>query len=84
MLPAMKMTEPYSPTARAKRQREASEQRRQQRRQDHAAERLAARGAERGRGLLDLAVDFLHHRLHVRTTKGRPMKISATTMPIGV
>ena len=29
MLPAMKMTEPYSPSARAKRQREAGEQRRQ-------------------------------------------------------
>ena len=40
MLPAMKITDPYSPTARAKLEREPGEQRRPQRRQDDACEGL--------------------------------------------
>ena len=43
-----------------------------------------AAGAERGGGLLDLAVDLLETGCTVRTTKGRPMKTSAMTMPSGV
>ena len=42
------------------------------------------RGAERGRGLLDLAVESCSTGCTVRTTNGRPMKVSATTMPSGV
>ena len=72
MLPAMKITEPYSPTARAKREREAGQQRRQQRRQHDAAERSGSRaGAERGGGLLDLAVELLQHRLHGAHDEGQ-------------
>jgi hypothetical protein len=62
-LPAMKMTEPYSPTARAKGQREAGQQRREDGRKDHLDEGLPARGAERGGGLLDFGFDVLDHRL---------------------
>ena len=64
MLPAMKITEPYSPTARAKASAKPVRMRRQQRRQHHAEHGLAAAGAERRRGLLDLAVELLEHRLH--------------------
>jgi hypothetical protein len=39
---------------------------------------------EAGRRLLDLGVEILEHRLQVRTTKGRPMKVSATPTPSGV
>ena len=61
MLPAMKMTEPYSP-ATGEGEREAGQERRHDRRQDDAAEGLPAPGAERRRGLLDLGVEILQDR----------------------
>ena len=64
MLPAMKITEPYSPTARAKARREAGEQGRRDRRQDDADGAPPGAGAERRGGLLDLGVEVLQHRLH--------------------
>ena len=83
-LPAMKMTEPYSPTARAK----ASEK----------PVRIA--GVSRGRITREMVCQRLAPSVAaasssscsnssstgctVRTTKGRPMKMSAMTMPLGV
>ena len=64
MLPAMKITEPYSPTPRAKASakpvRSAGAEAGRMTREDG----LQAVGAERGGGFLDLAVDLLHDRLH--------------------
>ena len=73
MLPEMKTTEPYSPSARANASAKPVSSAGQQRRQDHARERLPAARAEAGRGLLDLAVEVLEHRLHAcgRRTAGR-------------
>ena len=62
-LPAMKITEPYSPTARAKARAKPVSSAGDDRRQDDPRERLQARGAERGRRLLDLEVEVLEHRL---------------------
>jgi|GEM_PF-3016020 hypothetical protein len=83
MLPAMKITEPYSPTARA----------------NAIAKPVSSAGAMVGRiTLLKVCQrDAPRHAAAssssfsiscstgctVRTTKGRPMKISATTMPAG-
>ena len=53
------------------RQREAGEDRRQQRRQHDAEHGLPAVGAERGRGLLDLALEILEHRLHGAHDEGQ-------------
>ena len=64
MLPAMKITEPYSPTARANASAKPVSSAGSKRRQHDAAERLPARGAEAGGGLLDLGVEILQHRLH--------------------
>ena len=65
MLPAMKMTEPYSPTRAREGEREAGEDGRAAGRgRMTRRDRLAAAGAERRGGLLDLAVDLLQHRLH--------------------
>ena len=67
----MKMTEPYSPTARAKasakpvRMAGASAGRMTR---EHG---LAAAGAERRGGFLDLRVDLLHHRLHGAHDEGQ-------------
>ena len=66
------------------REREAGEHRRQRASAGSPAERLPARGAElaaasstRGRAPRAPAA-------RVRTTNGRPMKVSATTIPSGV
>ena len=64
MLPAMKITEPYSPTARAKASAKPVSSAGSRRRQDHAPEGLPARRAEAGGGLLELRVEVLQHRLH--------------------
>ena len=60
----MKMTEPYSPTARANASANPGQHRRDQARQDHPEHRVPAVGAERGRRLLDLDVEIDQHRLH--------------------
>ena len=83
-LPAMKMTEPYSPTARAK----------------ASAKPVRMAGARPGSSTLEMVWKRLAPSVAaasstsrsissitgctVRTTKGRPMKISAMTMPSGV
>ncbi len=63
-LPAMKMTEPYSPTRAREGQREAGEQRRQHGRQDDAAEHVEATGAEGLGGILQVALHLQQRRLH--------------------
>ncbi len=84
MLPAMKITEPYSPTARAK----------------ASAKPVSSAGARPGRMTANMvckrawrpawrrpprprASSSCSTGCTVRTTKGRPMKTSATTMPSG-
>ena len=52
-------------------EREAGQDRRHQRRQHHHEHGLAAVGAERGRGLLELAVELLEHRLHGAHDEGQ-------------
>ena len=65
MLPEMKTTEPYSPSARAKARAKPVSSAGSRRRQDHAARRSASGSAPRlGGGLLDLRVQFLEHGLH--------------------
>ena len=84
MLPAMKITDPYSPTARAK----------------AIAKPVSSAGISVGKTTWRKACQRLAPRLTaassysvsrssrmgctVRTTKGRPMKISATSTPSGV
>ena len=84
MLPAMKMTEPYSPRPRAK----------------ASAKPVSRAGVIAGRMIRLKVCQRLAPRLiaassssggsswstgsTVRTTKGRPMKVRATTMPSGV
>ena len=63
MLPAMKTTEPYSPSARAKASAKPVSQAGSEGGQDDAEERLAAAGAEAGRRLLHLGVEALEHGL---------------------
>ena len=84
MLPEMNTTDPYSPTARANASAKPV---------SHAGKRYgrmtrvstcAAAGAEARRRLLDLAVESSMTGCSVRTTNGRPMKISAIVMPSGV
>ena len=72
MLPEMKTTEPYSPIARAERQREAGEYRGQHGREDHPPPGLPARGAQTLRGVLDLGVDVVEHGLHRADDEGEP------------
>ncbi len=55
MLPAMKITEPYSPSARAKASAKPVSSAGSQDRKHHAPEGLPAVGAQRGGGLLELA-----------------------------
>ncbi len=62
--PAMKITDPYSPTARAKASAKPVSKRREDRRQDHAGEGLPAARAERGRRFLELGIKVEQHRLH--------------------
>ncbi len=64
MLPAMKITEPYSPTARAK--ASAKPVRIAGSSAGSMTRKTVCRRsrAERGRGLLDLALEILKHRLH--------------------
>ena len=64
MLPAMKITEPYSPSARAKASAKPVSSAGSTRREDHAAEGLPAGRAERGGGFLELGLEVLEHRLH--------------------
>ena len=84
MLPAMKITEPYSPTARAKASAKpvssaGSSAGRMTRR------KVCQRPAPRRRGgLLQLGLESSSTGCTVRTTNGRPMKVSATTTPSGV
>ena len=59
----MKTSEPYSPSARAKASADAGGDRGQDLRQHDAAEDDHRRGAERGRGLLGVAVEVEQHRL---------------------
>ncbi len=84
MLPEMKTTEPYSPSARAKASAVPVTQAGRNRRQDDAdrvlrrlAPRLAA--ASSASASSDSITGWT-----VRTTKGRPMKVRATAMPTGV
>ena len=64
LLPEMKTTEPYSPIARANASAKPVTIAGHSAGQDHAAQRLPARRAERRRGLLDLGLELLEHRLH--------------------
>ena len=64
MLPAMKMTEPYSPTPRAKASAKPGNRRRSYRRKDDAHERLPATGAQTRGRLFELAIEILQNRLH--------------------
>ena len=63
-LPEISTTEPNSPTARAKREAGAGDDRRQQAGQHDAAEHREAAGAERAGGLLHVAVELHEHGLH--------------------
>ena len=84
MLPAMKMTEPYSPRPRAKASakpvssagRIVGRMTRQKVCQRRAPSVAAASSTSGSRSCSTGST--------VRTTNGRPMKISATTMPSGV
>ena len=60
----MKMTEPYSPTARAKASVKPVKQRGNDTRQHDAAHRHPAPGAERSGGFLQFLVEIFEHRLH--------------------
>ena len=63
-LPAMKMTEPYSPTARAKASATPVSHAGSIGRKDHAPECLRARGAEAGRRFFEFLLEIGEHRLH--------------------
>ena len=71
MLPAMNITEPYSPTPRANASAKPVRMAGARPGSKHAVNRLPARCAERRRGLLHLAVDLLHHRLHRAHDEGQ-------------
>ena len=64
MLPAMKITEPYSPSARANASAKPVSSAGMSTGQDHQAEGLPAAGAQRGGGFFQLAVQVFQHRLH--------------------
>ena len=81
MLPAMKITEPYSPTARANASAKPVASAGSTRGQHDAPEDVASRSRRASGGILELAVQFASTGCTVRTTNGRPMKASATTMP---
>ena len=72
MLPAMKITEPYSPTARAKASAKPVSSAGQQRRQDDPRRMVcSAAGAERRRGFLDSRSSSSQHRLHRAHDEGQ-------------
>ena len=64
MLPEMKTTEPYSPSARAKARAKPVSNAGQRAPAGSRGEGLPAARAEARRGLLDLGVEALEHRLH--------------------
>ena len=64
MLPEMKTTEPYSPMARAKASAKPVSSAGSDGGKDHPGEGLPAARAEAGRGLLDLDLEIVEHRLH--------------------
>ncbi len=63
MFPEISTTEPNSPTARAKRETAAGQDRRQQRRQDDPPQDRALVRAEGGRGFLHVPIELEQHRL---------------------
>ena len=64
MLPAMKITEPYSPTPRAKASAKPVSAAGKIAGKQDARERLPAARAQARRGLFELAVEIFEHRLH--------------------
>ena len=72
MLPAMKITEPYSPSARANASAKPGQQRRPHHRQDDAPEGLPAVRAQAGGRLFDFRVQILQHRLHGADDERQP------------
>ena len=63
-LPAMKITEPYSPTARANASANPVSSAGTDCRQNNPRHCLPATGAETGSGLLDLGIEIDQYRLH--------------------
>jgi hypothetical protein len=84
MLPAMKITEPYSPDRAREGQREAGQQRRAARSARSPREGLPAVRAQAGRGFFHLGVEVLQHRLHRAHHEGQADEVSATSTPSGV
>ena len=84
MLPAMKITEPYSPSARAKASAKPVSSAGSSVGRITAVKRLPAAGAERGGGLLELAVELLEHRLHRAHDEGQADEDQRHDMPSGV
>ena len=72
MLPAMKMTEPYSPTARASASAKPVRVAGRRTGKHDAEERLPTRGAERRGRLLRLAAQVFQHRLHRADDERQP------------
>ena len=64
MLPEMKTTEPYSPSARAKARAKPVSNAGQISGRMTRAKVVSRPAPERGRGLLDLGIEILEHRLH--------------------
>ena len=84
MLPEMKTTEPYSPSARAKASAKPVSSAGSDGRQDHAAERLPARWRPGWRRPPPTSASRSSSAgCSVRTTNGRPMNVSAMTTPSG-
>ena len=83
MLPAMKITEPYSPIARANASAKPVSSAGSNDGKDDAAEGLPARGAQRRRRFLELARS-LQHRLHRAHDERQADEVSATRTPSGV
>ena len=80
----MKITEPYSPTPRAKASAKPVSSAGDSGGSDHAPKRLRAGRAERRGGFLEFELESASTGCTVRTTNGRPTKTSATRMPSGV
>ena len=78
MLPLISTIAPNSPTARPNASADAGEDRRAQRGQDDPAERVDRAGAERGGGLLGLAVEAISTGWTARTTNGSVTNSSAS------
>ena len=71
MLPEIRISEPYSPSARAKASSDAGEDAGQQVGEDDSPEDGEAAGAERGRRLLHLLVHLHQQRLHRADDEGQ-------------